>query len=53
MNKLNSSFIYEAEITTDLPASTQLLSPQVWINNGAGTEAVAVDIVHMYISTLY
>ena len=46
-----SSAILEQEITTDLPATTQFLSPRLFMNNGATAAAVAYDCSGLYIET--
>jgi hypothetical protein len=46
-----SGAIFEQEITTDLPASTQFLSPRLFMNNGATAAAVAYDCSGLYIET--
>jgi hypothetical protein len=51
VERLGTSFIAEGVITADLPAANTLLSPQVWINNGATALAVGIDIGVQYIET--
>jgi hypothetical protein len=53
VERLNTGHIAEATLTTDLPDPSTLLSPQVWVNNGAAAAAVAVDVVSQYIETDY
>ena len=36
-----SGAVFEQEITADLPANTQFLSPRLFMNNGATAAAVA------------
>ena len=48
-----SGAISEQEITTDLPASTQFLSPRLYMNNGANAAAVAYDFSGIYLETDY
>ncbi|SIS92196.1 DUF2793 domain-containing protein [Phaeovulum vinaykumarii] len=43
----------EATITTDMPASAQLLSPRNYLNNGATAAAVAYDCSGVYVETDY
>ena len=43
--------VYEREITTDLPATTQFLSPRLYLNTGATTAAVAYDCAGLYLET--
>ena len=45
--------VYEREITTDLPASTQFLSPRFYLNTGATATAVAYDCAGLYLETDY
>lgn len=53
LERLNTGHLAEAVLTTDLPAAGTLLSPQIWINNGAAAAAVAIDVVSQYIETDY
>lgn len=46
-----SGAVFEQEITADLPASTQFLSPRLYMNNGATTAAVAYDCAGVYVET--
>jgi hypothetical protein len=39
----NLGAVFEQEITADLPANTQFLSPRLFMNNGATAAAVAYD----------
>jgi hypothetical protein len=41
----------ELTITTDMPATTQLLSPRNYMNNGATAAAVAYDCSGVYVET--
>ena len=45
--------IFEQEITTDLPAVTQFLSPRFYLNTGATAAAVAYDSSGLYLETDY
>ena len=45
--------VYEREITTDLPANTQFLSPRLYLNTGATAAAVAYDCAGLYLETDY
>jgi hypothetical protein len=45
--------VYEREITTDLPATTQFLSPRLYLNTGATAAAVAYDCAGLYLETDY
>ena len=49
----NSGAVFEAEITTDLPATNQLLSPRLFMNTGATAAAVAFDCSGLYLETDY
>ena len=42
---------FEQEITRDLPANTQFLSPRLFMNNGATAAAVAYDCSGVYVET--
>ncbi|WP_374395633.1 DUF2793 domain-containing protein [Tabrizicola sp.] len=48
-----SGAVFEQEITADLPASTQFLSPRLYMNNGATAAAVAYDCAGVYVETDY
>ena len=41
--------IFEQEITADLPAATQFLSPRLFLNTGATAAAVAYDCAGVYV----
>ena len=45
--------VFEQEITTDLPASNQFLSPRLFMNNGTTAAAVAFDCSGLYLETDY
>jgi hypothetical protein len=45
--------VFEQEITADLPANTQFLSPRLFMNNGATAAAVACDCSGVYLETDY
>jgi hypothetical protein len=45
--------VFEQEITADLPANTQFLSPRLFMNNGATAAAVAYDCSGVYAETDY
>jgi hypothetical protein len=45
--------VFERELSTLLPASTQFLSPRLYMNNGATAAAVAFDCSGVYIETDY
>ncbi len=46
-----SGAVFEQEITADLPAATQFLSPRLYMNNGATAAAVAYDCAGVYLET--
>jgi hypothetical protein len=48
-----SGAVFEQEITADLPASAQFLSPRLYMNNGATAAAVAFDCSGVYVETDY
>ncbi len=53
LERLDSAALAEGSVSADLPASATLLSPQMWINNGATAAAVALAVVSQYIETDY
>jgi len=42
-----------ADVTADLPANTQFLSPRLFMNNGATAVAIAYDCSGVYVETDY
>ena len=48
-----SGAIAEVEISANLPAATQLLSPRNYMNTGATAAAVAYDCAGVYVETDY
>lgn len=48
-----SGAVFEQEITADLPANKQFLSPRLFMNNGAKVAAVAYDCSGVYVETDY
>lgn len=46
-----SGAVFEQEITADLPANTQFLSPRLFMNNGATAALVAYDCSGVYVET--
>jgi hypothetical protein len=48
-----SGAMFAQEITADLPASTQVLSPRLFLNNGATAAAVIHDCAGVYLETDY
>ena len=48
-----SGAVFELEITADLLANTQFLSPRVFMNNGATAAAVVYDCSGVYVETDY
>lgn len=53
LERLDAAALVEGSVTTDIPANTTLLSPQIWINNGPTAAAVAIAVVSQYIETDY
>lgn len=49
VERLNTAFIAEGVLSTDLPVNTALLAPQIWVNNGATAAAVAIDVASQYL----
>lgn len=45
--------VAEGEVTTNIPASTQFLTPHLYMNNGGDAAAVAFDCARMLIETDY
>lgn len=43
--RLDADFTATGIITTDMPANTAMLAPQIWINNGATASAAQIDVV--------
>ena len=43
-----SGAVFEQEISADLPANTQFLSPRLFLNNGATAPAVAYHCSGVY-----
>jgi hypothetical protein len=48
-----SGDVFEQEITADMPAATQSLSPRLFMNNGATAASVAYDRSEVYLETDY
>ena len=46
-----SGAVFEQEVTADLPAATQFLSPRLFLNTGATAAAVAYDCAGIYVET--
>jgi hypothetical protein len=46
-----SGAVFEATITTDMPAATIFLSPRNYMNNGTAAAAVAFDCAGVYVET--
>ena len=46
-----SGAVFEHELTSDLPAAIQFLSPRLFMNNGATAAAVAFDCSGVYVET--
>ena len=51
VERLNTGHVATGTLTTDLPANTQLLAPQLWRNNGSTALAVGIDLISLYIET--
>lgn len=49
VERLNTASVAEGTPSTGLPANTALLAPQIWVNNGATSAAVAPDVVSRYL----
>lgn len=53
LERLDSAALVEGSVSTDIPAATQLLSPQVWINNGLTAAQPALALISQYIESDY
>lgn len=53
INRLDNGQYAEDNFSADMPASSALLSYQLWINNGATAAAVAIDPSIVYLETNY
>lgn len=51
VTRLNTGNVASGSWSSDLPASTVLLAPQIWRNNGTTALAVGMDFVSLYIRT--
>lgn len=51
LHRMNTGDLAQGRITTDLPALTNFICPQVWRNNGATALACAVDVGFIQIIT--
>lgn len=51
VTRLNTGDVASGTISTDIPASTVLLGPQVMRNNGATALSVGIDLISMYVET--
>jgi hypothetical protein len=49
VERLNTTFVAEGALSTDLPVNTALLAPQVWVNNGTTAATVAIDVMSQYV----
>ena len=47
----NNGAVYEATLTTDIPAATTFLSPRNYMNNDTTAAAVAMDCAGVYVET--
>ena len=50
---LNTPNFAEGVISTDIPASTTFLSPQIWTNNGTTSLAAGIDVANQYIESAF
>jgi len=48
VENLNSGAVAEGALSSDLPASTQFLTPHFWFNNGTTAAAVEIAVVSLY-----
>lgn len=46
-----SGAVFGQEISENLPANTQFLSPRIYMNNGATAAAIAYDCSGVYVET--
>ena len=53
LKNLSTGNVTSGTVSTDLPAGTQLLCPQIHVSNGASATSVGIDIVQYYIITNY
>jgi len=53
IRRLDVFYEVSGELTTDIPANTQLLAPHLWINNGSDSSANIIDICWLYMETEY
>lgn len=53
LERLDSAALAEGSSSTVIPANTTLLSPAIWMNNGATVGAVAVAVMSQYAETDY
>lgn len=51
LERLDVAQLVEGSVSVDIPAVATLLSPQVWVNNGAVTGQVALGLSTQYIET--
>lgn len=51
VTRLNTGDVARGTLTSDLPANTTYLAPQMWRNNGATALAVGIDMIGLYIET--
>jgi hypothetical protein len=49
IERLDSAAFTEGSVTTDIPSSTTLLAPQIWMNNGPTAAAVAIAVSSQYL----
>jgi len=51
IERLDVAALAEGSVSADIPASTTLLAPQIWMNNGTTAAAVAIAAITQYIET--
>ena len=51
LQNVTTGALYETTYSTSLPSNTTLLTPQLWMDNGATVAAVQVELVSAYMET--
>jgi hypothetical protein len=49
LERLDVQQYIEGSVSTDIPANTTLLSPQIWMNNGLTAATVTIAVMNQYI----
>ncbi len=49
--RINTGDYYEGNTSANLPTSTTLMSPQIWVNNGTSAAAADISVISQYIET--